>query len=77
MILQMYMGNNHCTCSHGMGLYLANISCNRIFGLNGLELKFIIFLVQTGQDQSWGPSGKLVVTNHLISQEQDRVQISN
>lgn len=52
MILQIYMGSIHCTCSHGMRLHLANISWNRIFGLNGLALKFIIFLVQTGQDQS-------------------------
>lgn len=52
MILQIHMGNIRCTCSHGMGLHLANLFWNRIFGLNGLVLKFIIFLVQTGEDQS-------------------------
>lgn len=69
MILQIHMGNIRCTCSHGMGLHLANLFWNRIFSLNGLVLKFIIFLVQTGQDQGWGPLGKLVIPNHLISQE--------
>lgn len=50
MILQIRMGNIPCTCSHGMGL--VDIFWNYIFSLNGLVLKFIIFLVQTGQDQN-------------------------
>lgn len=70
------MGDIHCTCSHRMGLHLAKILRNHIFNLNGLEPKFVTFLVQTGQEQSCCPTGKFIIPNHLISQERDRVQIS-
>lgn len=70
------MGGIHCTCSHGMGLHSAKILRNQIFNLNGFVPKFINFLVQTGQEQSCCPTGEFIIPNHLISQEQDRVQIS-
>lgn len=80
------MGDIHCTDiytfmggdsrNHRMGLHLAKILWNHICNLNGLVPKCITFLAQTGQEQSCCPTGKFIIPNHLISQEQDRVQIS-
>lgn len=72
MILRIRMENIDCNCSHGIGLHLTNIFWNCIFGLNGLVLKFIIFLVQTGQEWSWGPLGKW--TCHPQSSPQPRTR---
>lgn len=72
MILQICMENIDCNCSHGIGLHLTNIFWNCILGLNGLVLKFIIFLVQTGQARSWGPLGKW--TCHPQSSPQPRTR---
>lgn len=66
----------HRTCSYRMGLHLAKILWNYICSLNGLAPKCITFLAQTGQEQSCCPTGKFIIPNHLIRQEQDRVQIS-
>lgn len=72
MILQICMENIDCNCSHGIRLHLTNIFWNCILGLNGLVLKFIIFLVQSGQARSWGPLGKW--TCHPQSSPQPRTR---